>query len=104
MVKADIRSFKMSTYIVVATFKPGTDMREVLAVIPEELAQVEQLRQAHQMGAVHVAFERGTVFIEVLADDEAAVAATVNTLPMARWFNLDIYATSAPARRPPSAS
>jgi len=90
--------------MVIATFKPGTDMREVSAVIPEEMAQVELLRQAHRMGAVHVASERGTVFIEVIAGDNAEAAATVNTLPMARWFNLDIYPTSTPAGpRPPSA-
>ena len=95
----------MYTYIVVATFKPGTDMREVSAVVPEEIAQVERLRQAQRMGAVHVASERGTVFIEVFADDNAAAVATVNTLPLARWFNLDVYPTSAPAGpRPPSAN
>ena len=94
----------MNTYMVVATFKPGTDMREVSAVIPQEMAQVELLRQAHCMGAVHIASERGTVFLEVFADDNASVVSTVNTLPMARWFNLDIYPTSSPAGpRPPSA-
>lgn len=84
------------TFIVVATFKDGVDMGEVVGLIPEEVAKVEELRAAGRMGAVHVALARGTVFIEVLADDEAGAVATVAELPFDRFFDLDVFATIPP--------
>lgn len=84
------------THIVVATFRGGLDMGEVAATIPAEVAKVEELRAAGRMGAVHIALARGTVFIEVLAADEAAAVDTVNELPMGRFFELDVFETMPP--------
>ena len=86
----------MDTFIIVATFKPGTDMAEVMAVLREEQAQVGLLRDEGRMGAIHLSMARGTIFLETLAEDEAAAVATVHTLPMSRWWDLDVFPTSAP--------
>jgi hypothetical protein len=40
--------------------------------------------------------ERGTVFIETFAEDPQEAVATVKTLPMAAWWDLDVFAVNAP--------
>ena len=87
----------MQTFIIIARFKPGTDMREVMAVVAEERAQVVRLRESGKLGAVHLATARGTVFLEVHAAEEAEAEATARSLPMSRWWDLDLYSTVAPA-------
>ena len=88
----------MATFIVMAHFRPGTDMSEVQAVIPEETAQVERLRADGRVGAIHLALSRGVVFLEILAEDLAGAEQTVRSLPMATWWDVDVYPTaSAPA-------
>ncbi len=87
----------MDTYMVVATFKPDTDMRDVFAVVKDELAQVEVLRDEHRIGSIHISLARGTTFIEVFASDEGSARATAETLPMSKWWNIDIYPTTPPA-------
>ncbi len=84
------------TFIVVATFKDGTDMGEVLGLVPDEIVKVEELRAAGRMGAVHIALARGTVFIEVIASDEPAAVSTVLELPLGNFFDLDVFETVAP--------
>lgn len=86
----------MNRTIVVATFKPGTNMQEVFATVRDEVAQVERLRAAQRMGAVHISLARGTVFIEVLAGGEAEVRETIATLPMSKWFDIDLYPVTSP--------
>lgn len=86
----------MNTYMAVATFKPNTNMSDVQAVIPEEQAQVARLRGAGQIGAIHLALARGTIFIEVFAQDEAQAVNIVDSLPISRWWSADFYLTSAP--------
>jgi len=86
----------MTTVIVVATFRPGTDMREVFAVRDEEQARVAALQAEGRIGAVHVALARGTVFIETYAADADDARALIETLPMARWWTLDCFPTAMP--------
>jgi hypothetical protein len=86
----------MSAFIVVARFVPGTEMSEVLSVVKEERSQVTALTEQGRVGSVHVSMPRQTVFIEAFADDEAGAEATVRSLPMARWWTLDVYPTPAP--------
>ncbi|MCW1970702.1 MAG: hypothetical protein KIH69_021540 [Anaerolineae bacterium] len=86
----------MNTYMAVATFKPNTNMGDVQAVIPEEQAQVARLRSAGQVGAIHLSLARGTIFIEVFAQDEAQAVNIVASLPISRWWTADFYPTSAP--------
>jgi hypothetical protein len=84
----------MDTYMVVATFKPNTDMRDVFAVVKDELAQVEVLRAEGRIGSIHISMTRGKTFIEIFASDEGSAEATVKTLPLSKWWDLDIYPTT----------
>ena len=86
----------MSTYMVVCTFRPDTVMDEVFAVVAEEQAQVRALEDEGRLGSVQLSLERGTVFLEVFADDPAAARGTVETLPMSAWWELDIFPIGAP--------
>lgn len=86
----------MSPFMVMARFVPGTDMQEVLAVAPEEKAAVLALREQERLGAVYISGPRQAVFIETFAEDEAAALATVASLPMARWWELDAYPITMP--------
>ncbi len=86
----------MGTYMVVATFREGTDMGEVFAVVAEEQAAVAALTEAGRLGAIHVSLERGTVFLETYAEDGEGAAATVGALPMAAWWDLDVFPVPAP--------
>jgi hypothetical protein len=90
----------MDTFMIVARFKSDTDLRGMFAVVPEELAQVEVLRAENRVGAVHISRAGQRVFIEVFADTEAEAAATVATLPMSPWWDVEIYATDAPPAAP----
>jgi hypothetical protein len=84
----------MNTSMVVGTFKPNTNMQEVFAVVAEERAQVAVLRSAGQIGSIPLALPRATVFLEIFAPDEPQAVAIVKSLPMSRWWNLDLYPTS----------
>lgn len=86
----------MSTFIAVASFSPQTDLPLMNAVIAEEVAQVQVLTAEGRLGAVHVSPERGRVFLEVRAEDEDAARATVESLPMAAWWEIDLFATMTP--------
>jgi hypothetical protein len=86
----------MTTFMVVCTFKPDTVMSEVFAVVEEEVAQVAVLAAEHRIGAIHLAMERGTVFLEIFAENAEAAADTVRTLPMAKWWDLDVFAVGSP--------
>ena len=86
----------MAAFMVVATFKEGTVMDEVFAVVAEEQAQVAALAADGRLGTVQLSLARGTVFIETFADDADAAKATVETLPMAKWWDLDVFPLAPP--------
>ena len=86
----------MATFMVICTFKPDTDMSEVFAVAAEEMAAVKVLEEAGRIGSVHLALARGTVFLEINADDDEAAAETVTSWPMAKWWDLDVYPIAMP--------
>lgn len=79
-------------YMVVATFKPGTSMDEVLTVVAEEQARVAELQVAGIIGEIRLATaSRQTVFLEVFGSSTDEVETSVRTLPMAKWWDLDIF-------------
>jgi pyridoxamine 5'-phosphate oxidase family protein len=86
----------LPTFMVVATFKPDTDMGEVMTVVVAERAQVDVLKREGRMGSGHISQPRGTVFLEIFAANEADAALTVETLPMSKWWDLDVYPCPAP--------
>lgn len=88
----------MSSHMVVATFKPDVDMADVLPVVPQEQARIAELQAEGRIGALYLATAaRKTVFLEVLDETSDGAVATVNTLPMARWWDLDVFPLNPPA-------
>ena len=86
----------MATFMVICTFREGTDMTEVFATVAEEQAQAAALTEEGRVGSIYLSLERGTVFIETFAEDPQEAVATVKTLPMAAWWDLDVFAVNAP--------
>lgn len=86
----------MDTYVVICTFKADTEMDEVFAVVAEEQAQVKILEDEGRIGSIHLSLARGTVFLEIFAESEAGAEETVRTLPMAKWWDLDVYPVAGP--------
>ncbi len=90
----------MSSFMVVSTFKAGTDMAEVMQVVAEEQAKVAELKSAGQIGALYLSTAtRGTVFLEIFADDEDAARSIVTSLPMAKWWDIDVFPINTPVQR-----
>ncbi len=86
--------------MVVSTFRPGTDMAEVMQVVAEEQAKVGELKAAGQIGAIYLStVTRGTVFLEIFADDEASALDIVTSLPMAKWWDIDVFPINIPVQR-----
>jgi hypothetical protein len=88
----------MEPFMVICTFKPETIMDEVFAVVAEEQAQVAVLEDEGRIGAIDLSLARGTVFIKTFAESPAEAAATIETLPMAKWWDLDVFPIAAPTR------
>jgi muconolactone delta-isomerase len=86
----------MATFMVIGQFDPETDLPLMGTVVAEEVAQVQILKSEGRLGSVHISPTRGRVFLEVIGDDAAAAQATVETLPMAKWWEIDIYPTVGP--------
>ena len=87
----------MATHMVICSFKEGTDMTEVFAGVAEEQARVAALVAEGRLGSIHLSLARGKVFIETFADDEQNAATTVRSLPMAEWWDFDVFPIAAPA-------
>lgn len=87
----------MATFMVVCTFRAETDMKEVMAVVAEEVAQVAVLEAEGRMGAIHLSMIRGTVFLEIFAADAVEAEQTVSTLPMSVWWDIDVFPVAPPA-------
>lgn len=87
----------MSEFMVISSFKSGTDMSEVLSVVEDEKAKVKELQDAGRLGQIFLAVPQGKVFLRVDADSPEAAAASVSELPMARWWNLEVFALSGQA-------
>ena len=85
----------MATFIAVASFSE-TDLPLIRTVIAEEVAQVRALTEEGRLKAVHVSPMRGRVFLEVIAGSEDEATQTVETLPMAQWWEIEVYPTMAP--------
>ena len=79
--------------MVIGEFDPVTDLPLMSSVIAEEVAEVQILKSEGRLGSVHVSPTRGRVFLEVTAEDAAAAQTTVQTLPMAKWWDIDVHPT-----------
>lgn len=84
------------TFMVFAILRDDTDPAEFAALREDEHQQLEVLRKAGRVGAHYVSRVRRATFMEVFAADEEQAAATLATLPYARFFDADIYPTIPP--------
>jgi hypothetical protein len=80
----------------VATLRADTDFAEFNALRDDEQKQLEVLRSDGRIGAHYVSPARRATFIEVIAADEKKVSETLETLPFARFFDVDVYLTTPP--------
>ncbi len=89
----------MDKFMVVCTFKEGTVMSDVYGVIAEEQAKTIDLQSAGKIGPIHLAtLSRGTVFIETFASSVEESTSIVQSLPMAVWWDIDVFPLSAPVK------
>lgn len=89
----------MDKFMVVCTFKEGTVMSDVYGVIAEEQAKASELQSAGKLGPIHLAtLSRGTVFIETFATSSEEATSIVKSLPMAVWWDVDVFPLSAPGK------
>jgi muconolactone delta-isomerase len=87
----------MEKFMVVCTFKQGTEMSDVYDVVAEEQAKAAELQAAGKIGAIHLAtLSRGTVFIETFAATLEEATSIIQSLPMAIWWDIDVFPLSAP--------
>lgn len=87
----------MRSFMVVATFKPDTNMDDVLAVVPQEQARLSELQSEGRIGALYLSTaSRQTVFLETFGETDDDAVAAVTALPMARWWDLDVFPLNAP--------
>lgn len=87
----------MNPFMVVCTFKQGTDMAHVGAVVADEQAKAQELQDAGRVTGIHLAIPRGTVFLQIAALDAAEAEATVNELPMSKFWDIDVFPLVTPA-------
>lgn len=89
----------MDKFMVVCEFKKGTVMSDVYDVVAEEQAKVAELQAAGKLGPIHLAtLSRGTVFIETFATSVDEATSIVESLPMAVWWDIDVFPLSAPGK------
>ncbi len=86
----------MAVFMVTGDFDPEADLPQMNSVLAEEVAQVQALKAEGRLGSVHISVTRGRVFLEINAGDAAAARTTVESLPMAKWWKIDIYPTVGP--------
>ncbi len=90
---------QVNEFMVVCRFREGTEMREVFAVVAEEQAAVAALSEEGRLGDIRLSLARGTVFIAAFASDADEAGSTVRSLPMAKWWDVDVFPIAAPAHQ-----
>ena len=83
--------------MVIATFKEGITQDEIRALIPAEQAQAKVLEERGLLGFIKVAMPRRTVFLEAFGLDDQSILETINSLPLATLWDIEIFLTTPPA-------
>jgi muconolactone delta-isomerase len=86
----------MNDYVVVCTFAAGTTPQAIADLVAEEQVIAARLQAAGRLGAVRISMARRTVFLDVAATDEQAARRTVEELPMATLWDLEVFPVTAP--------
>jgi muconolactone delta-isomerase len=82
--------------MVVGKLRADTDLTEFQALRADEQKQLQVLRSEGRVGAHYVSPGRGATFIEMIATDEKELEETLDTLPFARFFDVEVYPTVPP--------
>jgi len=61
------------------------------------ICQVKLLEAQGAIGSIKVAMPRRTVFIEAFGQDDEAVLRTIQTLPLAVLWDIELFPTTPPA-------
>ena len=89
----------MEHFMVVCTFKQGTEMSDVFSVVAEEQAKASELQAAGKIGSIYLAtLSRGTVFIETFAETVEEATSVVQSLPMSIWWDVDVFPLATPGK------
>ena len=83
--------------MVVATFKDGVAPEEIRKLIPAEQAQAKILEDKGLLGAIKVAMPRRTVFLEVFSETEKDASEVIDSLPLVKVWDYEIFQTTPPA-------
>jgi len=87
----------VSEFMVVCTFKEGTVMSDVFAVVAQEREAAAAMHADGRLGEIKLATPQGKVFIQAFADDAETARANIASLPMAAWWDIEVYAIVPPA-------
>ena len=83
--------------MVVSTFKEGVTQDEIRALIPAEQLQAKLLEEQGLLGSIKVAMPKRTVFLEAFGQDEQSVLETIHSLPLAAFWDIEVFPTTPPA-------
>ena len=86
----------MATYMIVCTFEPTTAWEDVTEMVAEEQRVAKDLHDEGRLLNVRVSVKRDKVFLEMVAQNETEAAATVQRLPMSKWWTLEIFQIATP--------
>ena len=87
----------MSTFMAVTKFKENVTMEEIQALIPTEQAQAKKLEAEGKITSIKISMPKRTTFIEVVAETEEGALESIQSLPMAALWNIEIFPTTPPA-------
>ena len=83
--------------MVVAKFKEGVSQEDIRELVPAEQAQAKLLEERGAIGTIKIAMPKRTVFIEAFGDDETQVNSNIESLPLSKLWDWEIFATTPPA-------
>ena len=87
----------MNSYMVVATFKEDASQEEIRELIPAEQAQAKLLEEQGLLGSIKVSMPKRTVFLEAFGHDNQSILETINSLPLAALWDIEVFPTTPPA-------
>ena len=83
--------------MVVATFKEDASQEEIRELIPAEQAQAKLLEEQGLLGSIKVSMPKRTVFLEAFGHDNQSILETINSLPLAALWDIEVFPTTPPA-------
>jgi uncharacterized protein YpmB len=87
----------VNSYVVVAKFKEGVSQENIRELVPAEQAQAKLLELKGAIGSIKLAMPKRTVFIEAFSADETEVNSNIESLPLSKLWDWEIFATTPPA-------